>query len=50
MQYTALDAKSNVNHDGFLPQVLVDDLIVKLACWLDVELGGVYDRVYTEPE
>jgi hypothetical protein len=45
MQYTVFDAESNVNHEGFLPQVSVDDLIVKLACWLDVKLGGVYDRV-----
>jgi hypothetical protein len=45
MQYTAFDAESNVNHEGFFPQVFIDDLIVKLACWLDVELGGVYARV-----
>jgi hypothetical protein len=45
MQYTVFDAESNVNHEGFLPQVLVDDLIVKLGCWLDVGLGRVYARV-----
>jgi hypothetical protein len=32
IQYSDFDTESTVNHEGFLPQVLVDDLIVKLAC------------------
>jgi len=41
MQYTASDLESTVNHEGFLPQLAVEDRIVRLPCCCP-ELGGVY--------
>ena len=44
MQYTAFEVESTVNHEGLLPQLAVEDRIVRLPCCCP-ELGGVYKRL-----